>query len=150
MNLRNNAALDYRVVAISTAEDALADPNGFDIDELPRHRDELGHGFAANFPELRIARVDELFVDADIVVPDFVANAGGVVSAAFAMDARYSPFRAATDSIFSTVSDKLRSNTVQVLEKAETEAITSHEAARALAQERVRAAMLLRGKPLAH
>jgi glutamate dehydrogenase (NAD(P)+) len=84
------------------------------------------------------------------VVPDFVANAGGVVSAAFAMDARYSPFRAATESIFTTVSEKLRANTVTVLEAAESRSVTSHEAARSLAQERVRAAMLLRGKPLPH
>lgn len=187
--------LGYQVVAISTAQGAIADPNGLDIPELLRQKSEFGDALVANFPELAIAQGDELFVDAEIVVPaalqdvidasaaermtaqlvveganlptnpeaqhvlarrgvtvvpDFVANAGGVVSAAFAMDARYSPFRAATESIFSTVSDKLRSNTVQVLEKAEAESITSHEAARALAQERVRAAMLLRGKPLAH
>ena len=187
--------LGYQVVAISTTQGAITDPSGLDIPELLRQRAELGDALVANFPELAIAQGDELFVDAEIVVPaalqdvidasaaermtaqlvveganlptnpeaqhvlarrgvtvvpDFVANAGGVVSAAFAMDARYSPFRAATESIFSTVSDKLRSNTVQVLEKAEAESITSHEAARALAQERVRAAMLLRGKPLAH
>lgn len=82
------------------------------------------------------------------MVPDFVANAGGVVSAAYAMDARYSPFRAETDSIFTTVSEKLRANTRTVLDTAADRAVTPHTAARALAQERVKAAMLLRGKPL--
>jgi glutamate dehydrogenase (NAD(P)+) len=48
------------------------------------------------------------------------------------------------------VSEKLRANTVTVLEAAESRSVTSHEAARSLAQERVRAAMLLRGKPLPH
>lgn len=84
------------------------------------------------------------------VVPDFVANAGGVVSAAFAMDARHSPFRAETDSIFSTVSEKLRANTVRVLDEARVRSVTPHRAARALAQERVRAAMRLRGRSLVH
>lgn len=84
------------------------------------------------------------------VVPDFVANAGGVVSAAFAMDVRYSPFRAETDSIFTTVSEKLRANTVQILQEAQGRSITTHQAARGLAQELVRRAMYLRGKSLVH
>ncbi|MDP9693837.1 UNVERIFIED_ORG: glutamate dehydrogenase (NAD(P)+) [Arthrobacter globiformis] len=187
--------LGYQVVAISTAQGAIADPNGLDIPELLRRRSESGDALVADYPELKIDPGDELFVDAEIavpaalqdvidrsaaermgarlvveganlptspeaqqvllrrgvtVVPDFVANAGGVVSAAFAMDARYSPFRAATESIFTTVSEKLRANTVTVLEAAESRSVTSHEAARSLAQERVRAAMLLRGKPLPH
>ena len=82
------------------------------------------------------------------VVPDFVANAGGVVSAAFAMDARHSSFRPETGQIFETVASKLRANTLQVLEETERRGGTSHEAARALAQERVKRAMQLRGKPL--
>lgn len=82
------------------------------------------------------------------VIPDFVANAGGVVSAAFAMDARYSAFRPETEQIFTAVSAKLRANTNQVLEESFRRGGTSHEAARALAQERVRVAMELRGKPL--
>lgn len=82
------------------------------------------------------------------VVPDFVANAGGVVSAAFAMDARHSAFRPETGQIFETVSTKLRANTLQVLEETERRGGTSHGAARALAQERVKRAMEMRGKPL--
>jgi glutamate dehydrogenase (NAD(P)+) len=82
------------------------------------------------------------------VIPDFVANAGGVVSAAFAMDARYSAFRPATEQIFNTVSDKLRANTITVLTEATRMNSTTHAAARFLAQERVRKAMRLRGKSL--
>jgi glutamate dehydrogenase (NAD(P)+) len=82
------------------------------------------------------------------VIPDFVANAGGVVSAAFAMDARYSAFRPATEQIFNTVSDKLRVNTATVLTEAARMNSTTHAAARFLAQERVRKAMRLRGKSL--
>jgi glutamate dehydrogenase (NAD(P)+) len=49
------------------------------------------------------------------VVPDFIANAGGVIAAAFAMDARYSGFRPEPDTVFATISDKLRANAVTVL-----------------------------------
>ncbi|MCP3802973.1 Glu/Leu/Phe/Val dehydrogenase [Allokutzneria sp. A3M-2-11 16] len=80
------------------------------------------------------------------VVPDFVANAGGVVAAAFAMDARYSAFRPDPAEIFATIAAKLRGNTELVLAEAARRERTTHEAARELAQDRVRAAMALRGR----
>ncbi len=187
--------LGYRIVAVSTAKGAIADPNGLDVEELLRRRAVVGDAFVAEYPELTIDSGDELFVDAEIVVPaalqdvidtrtaerirasliveganlptspdaqrllrdrgvtvvpDFVANAGGVVSAAYAMDARSSPFRVSTDSIFTAVSTTLRANVVDVLETAESRAVTPHSAARSLAEDRVRAAMALRGRPLPH
>ncbi|MEV5481773.1 MULTISPECIES: Glu/Leu/Phe/Val family dehydrogenase [Streptomyces] len=80
------------------------------------------------------------------VVPDFVANAGGVVAAAFAMDARYSGFPPDTAGIFQTVSTKLRANTVTVLDEARQQEVTPHAAGRRLAEERVRAAMESKGR----
>ncbi|WP_432000999.1 Glu/Leu/Phe/Val family dehydrogenase [Streptomyces sioyaensis] len=80
------------------------------------------------------------------VVPDFVANAGGVVAAAFAMDARYSGFRPDAAGIFQTVSTKLRANTVTVLDEARQQAVTPHTAGRRLAEERVRSAMASKGR----
>lgn len=80
------------------------------------------------------------------VVPDFVANAGGVVAAAFAMDARYSGFRPETAGIFQTVSAKLRANTVTVLDEARQQEVTPHTAGRRLAEARVRAAMESKGR----
>ena len=80
------------------------------------------------------------------VVPDFVANAGGVVSAAFAMDSRYSGFRPETEKIFTLVSNRLRANTHTVLSAAHSNAVTPHAAGRALAQERVLAAMRSKGR----
>ncbi|MFF3743378.1 Glu/Leu/Phe/Val family dehydrogenase [Streptomyces kronopolitis] len=80
------------------------------------------------------------------VVPDFVANAGGVVAAAFAMDARYSGFRPETAGIFETVSAKLRANTVTVLDEARQQQVTPHTAGRRLAEARVRAAMASKGR----
>jgi glutamate dehydrogenase (NAD(P)+) len=80
------------------------------------------------------------------VVPDFIANAGGVVAAAFAMDARYSAFRPDPAAIFETVAARLRQNTDTVLARAEATGVTTHEAALAIATDRVRTAMELRGR----
>ena len=74
------------------------------------------------------------------VVPDFIANAGGVIGAAFAMDARHSAFPVEPETVFAAISAKLRANTVEVLDAARG-GITSHAAARRLAQRRVRSAM---------
>lgn len=73
------------------------------------------------------------------VVPDIVANAGGAVAAAFAMDARNCAFKPGREQILRTITDKLRTNTELVLNMAEP-GITTHNAARRLARERVRAA----------
>ncbi|WP_207935899.1 Glu/Leu/Phe/Val dehydrogenase [Actinomadura sp. KC216] len=80
------------------------------------------------------------------VVPDFVANAGGVVAAGFAMDARYSAFRPEAGAVFAAVSAKMRENTETVLAAARAQGTTTHEAALALAQRRVREAMELKGR----
>ncbi|WP_255945706.1 Glu/Leu/Phe/Val family dehydrogenase [Streptomyces odontomachi] len=80
------------------------------------------------------------------VLPDFVANAGGVVAAAFAMDARYSGFRPQTSTIFETISGRLRANAVTVLEEARRRGTTPHTAGRGLAEERVRTAMQSKGR----
>jgi len=78
------------------------------------------------------------------VVPDFIANAGGVVAAAYAMDARRSPFPVERSVVFGAVSQKMRVNTAAVLDEADRSGETSHEAARRLAAERVRSAMRLK------
>lgn len=80
------------------------------------------------------------------VVPDFIANAGGVVAAAFSMDNRYSPFAVEPAQIFAHISTKIRSNAETVLLESRTRGTTPHTAARQLAQERVLAAMRLRGQ----
>lgn len=80
------------------------------------------------------------------VVPDFLANAGGVVAAAYAMDGRYSGFRPDAGEIFQTISERMRANTDQVLEEARRQQTTPHAAGRALAQGRVLAAMRSKGR----
>jgi glutamate dehydrogenase (NAD(P)+) len=94
----------------------------------------------ANLPASSVA-LDVLCERGITVVPDFIANAGGVVAAAFAMEARTSVFPVEADTVLSAVSKRLRSNTAQVLLASELDHTTPHRAARLLAQKRVRAAM---------
>jgi glutamate dehydrogenase (NAD(P)+) len=81
-----------------------------------------------------------------LVVPDFVANAGGIVAAGVAMEARYSPFRPDTDAILTLVANRIRANTTAVLDESDATAALPHDAARRIAQTRVRAAMAARGQ----
>lgn len=99
----------------------------------------------ANLP----AKQDALKILAErkiLVVPDFVANAGGIVAAGVAMEARYSPFRPDSDTIFPLVASRIRANTTDVLDESDATATPPHDAARRIAQDRVRAAMVARGR----
>ena len=80
------------------------------------------------------------------VVPDFIANAGGIVAAAHSTDARNSPFVVDAERVFTMISEKLRANTLDVLEASEREGTLPHEAAMAIATARVREAMSARGR----
>jgi glutamate dehydrogenase (NAD(P)+) len=85
-------------------------------------------------------------VDLFFGVPDFIANAGGVVAAAVAMDARYSGIQPEPAAVFDNISNKLRASTIETLAASQTQGRTTHEVARAIAQQRVREAMELRGR----
>ena len=99
----------------------------------------------ANLPTNR--RAQEILKERGItVIPDFIANAGAVVGAGVAMDARYSAFRPDADAIYRLISEKMRANARTVAEAARADNVTTHEAATAIAQERVRAAMELKGR----
>jgi glutamate dehydrogenase/leucine dehydrogenase len=70
-----------------------------------------------------------------LVVPDFVANAGGVISS-------YVEYIEGTEEqMFKLVEEKIRKNTKLVLEKAEEENLNPRDAAMEIAKERVREAM---------
>jgi glutamate dehydrogenase (NAD(P)+) len=62
------------------------------------------------------------------------------------MEARYSPFRPDADAIRSLVANRIRANTADVLDEADVSAALPHDAARRIAQTRVRAAMAARGQ----
>jgi glutamate dehydrogenase/leucine dehydrogenase len=79
-----------------------------------------------------------LHVRGVLVVPDFVANAGGVICAA--VEYRGGGEREA----FSVIAEKVRRNTAEVLRRAAAEGIAPRAAARAVAEDRVRRAMAFR------
>jgi glutamate dehydrogenase (NAD(P)+) len=184
--------LGATVVAVSTSEGGLYNPDGLEVAELlalrTQHGDALAHHYFGAKPliageELTVA-ADVLVpaamhdvIDADlahivparivveganlpsdpaaqqilhdrgvIVVPDFIANAGGVVAAAVAMDSRFSGIRPEPTAVFDNISTKLRACTQEVLQESRRQGITTHRVARATAQARVAEAMRLRGR----
>lgn len=80
------------------------------------------------------------------VVPDFVANAGGIIAAAFAMDARNSAFPVAPADVYLAIEDRIAATTSNVLTGSVDGKATPHDAGRALSRERVLAAMALKGR----
>ena len=73
-----------------------------------------------------------------LVVPDFIANAGGVICAAM-------EYHGATESqAFQVIQEKIRANTLAVLEGAKAHGVLPRAAAVALAEARVRDAMTYR------
>jgi glutamate dehydrogenase (NAD(P)+) len=184
------AELGATVVAVSTADGAVHNPDGIDVARLVGLRAESGDACVIHYGNTRPAE-DALSVDCDIlvpaaredtvtvdvasatsarlvveganlptspesravlaqrgitVVPDFIANAGGIVAAAHSTDARNSPFVVDAPSVFSMISQKLRANTLAVLAESRRSGRTPHEAAISIAQERVREAMRMRGQ----
>jgi glutamate dehydrogenase (NAD(P)+) len=73
-----------------------------------------------------------------VYVPDFIANAGGVICAALEYE------RASESAVYDTIAEKLRRNTEQVLARAKREQVEPRVAAIELAVERVKKAMSYR------
>ncbi len=99
----------------------------------------------ANLPT-SVAAQEVLAARGIVVVPDFIANAGGVVAAAYGMDRRYSPFPVDPGVVLEAVSGKLRANATFVVGQSAQRGVTTHDAARAVTQERVLTAMRLKGR----
>ncbi|MFV9457721.1 Glu/Leu/Phe/Val family dehydrogenase [Rhodococcus sp. NM-2] len=186
------AELGATIVAVSTSQGGIHNPDGLDVATLLDLRDQYGDGLVDQYSDAKpLAAGEELSVTADIlipaalqdvvdadlartlpakivveganlpsspeaqsvlfdrgvtVVPDFIANAGGVVAAAVAMDARYSGIRPEPAAVFDNISNKLRASTIDTLDASKAQGRTTHEVARTTAQERVREAMVLRGR----
>lgn len=91
----------------------------------------------ANIPATKTAEA-RLFDKGVVFVPDFIANAGGVICAA--MEYHGANESAAMD----TVREKVKRNTRQVLERVRHEGVFPRQAAEELALQRVRKAMSFR------
>lgn len=100
---------------------------------------------SANLPTTADAR-SVLFARGITVVPDFIANAGGIVAAAHSIGARYSPFTIEPDTVLAMLSRKMRANATSVVRESKAQHLPAHEAALTLAQQRVRSAMDVRGQ----
>ena len=74
-----------------------------------------------------------------LTVPDFIANAGGVIMAAM----EYA--RKGEQDAFGAIASRIKANTTLILEKSENEKIVPRQAAVAIAKERVLKAMKYRG-----
>ena len=73
-----------------------------------------------------------------LCVPDFIANAGGVICAAV-------EFGGGTESqVFPIIDEKVRSNTEETLERSERDGTLPREAATEMARERLADAMQYR------
>lgn len=99
----------------------------------------------ANLPTTPAAK-QILFGRGIAVVPDFIANAGGIIAAAHSMDARYSPFTVDPTTVMAMVSKKMRANSAEVIRQSLVQRTQPHETAQNIAKDRVRAAMQARGQ----
>ena len=88
----------------------------------------------ANIPITHAAEVI-LHQQGVLYIPDFIANAGGVICAAMEYQ------NASEMTVFSAIEDKLRHNTREVLETARQEQISPRDAALLMARKRVEKAM---------
>lgn len=85
---------------------------------------------ASNIP-MRVEMEDVLHEKGVLVVPDFVANAGGVISS-------YAEYRCYDkDRAFKLIEEKIVKNTKRVLKRSKKEGIKPRDAAEAIAKERV-------------
>ena len=89
----------------------------------------------ANIPAT-LGAEDMLNAEGIIVVPDIVANAGGVISSYVEYEYGYEPEKA-----FKLIEEKIRRNVKLVLEKAEEMKVKPRDAALEIAKERVRKVM---------
>ena len=99
----------------------------------------------ANFPTSLAAQ--KYFHQKGIaLVPDFVANAGAVISTGPAMDNRYSCDVVEPAEVFAVVKRKMWKNVAMVLDESKRAKRLPREVAEAISKERVRKAMELRGR----
>ena len=91
----------------------------------------------ANIP-ITVEAEKMLYAEGTLYIPDFIANAGGVICAAMEYQG------ASQSAAMATIEEKLKRNTEQVLTRVKEDGIDPRHAAIDLAQQRVRKAMSFR------
>jgi len=180
------------IIAISSVEGALYEPNGLDIERLLQLKEEFGDNAVKEYRGANsIPLGDELKLDVDILIPaakgdvitkenveavkakmiveganfpvtpecreilykrgilsipDFVANAGAVMSAGKSMFYRYACERLDPAEVYASIKSKMKSNVAIVLNEAKRTNKLPSSVALDIAQGRVRKAMELKGR----
>lgn len=178
------------VVAVSTVEGVLYDPDGLDISRLTQLYRQVGDSAVKEYGGKLLDLGEELTLDVDLllvaakqdvitgenagdikakiiveganmpttaegddilyrknklIVPDFVANAGGVMAAAVGMDERHNCIRPNPRKVYNLIEEKMSQNVPEILDRAASEKKKTRQVALELAKERVVKAMQLRG-----
>ncbi|MDH3640051.1 MAG: Glu/Leu/Phe/Val dehydrogenase [Gammaproteobacteria bacterium] len=110
-----------------------ARPDVVHIDNVDRLRTRLV-AEGANIPITEEAE-EQLAAQGVTVIPDFIANAGGVICAAVEYHG------GSKSTALSTIAEKINRNTIDVFEYAKAQSITTRQAANEIAEQRVRKAM---------
>jgi len=135
--LGEELTLNVDVLAPSAIQDVITKNN---VNEVKA--DIIVEG--ANMPTTPEAE-EVLLENGVLIIPDFVANAGGIIGAAVAMEARTSCMRPSQDVVYNLIEEKMGNNVPLIIEKGLKENLSTRKAALKVAKERVIKAMRLRG-----
>lgn len=137
MNLGEELTLNVDVLIPAAIQDIITEDNAAKI-----NAELIVEG--ANMPTTSKAE-GILAANNTLIIPDFVANAGGIIAAGVGMDARNSCQRIDAREVYCLIEEKMHDNVSLLLERAEKEEISTREIAKSIAQNRVIKAMQLRG-----
>jgi len=137
LNLGDELYIDTDILVLAATQDVIDKTN---VDKVKA--DIIVEG--ANLPTSAEAE-NILYTRGAIVVPDFVANAGGIIAAGVGMDARHSCMKPDPQQVYCLIETKIAENVSLTLDQAQAKNIRPKEAAEEIAKERVIRAMQLRG-----
>ncbi len=134
--LGSELTMDTDLLVLAAAEDAITEKN---VEEVKAPLILEG----SNMPITEEAEA-RLFAQGKIILPDFLVNAGGIIAASIAMEARDSSIPPEPEEVYSLIDKKMATNVPLVMDRAEREERLHREVAMEIARERVQKAMDLR------
>lgn len=139
-NLGKELTLDVDILIPAAIQDVITENNADDI-----RAEIIVEG--ANMPTTKKAE-KILNSKNKLIIPDFVANSGGIIAAAVGMDARNSCMRIEDEEVYSLIRDKMNQNVSLILNKLNKNNSNTREIALNVAKGRVVNAMRLRGNKI--